>query len=72
METSTEVIAGLIQKVLEELTTGEGSRPEAIDGLFPTVNDAVEAGLAAQKKLIAMSLERRRDIIASIRRSVFE
>ena len=34
------------------------------------MNDAVEAGLAAQKKLIAMSLERRKDIIASIRNSV--
>ena len=28
METSTEVIAGLIQKVLEELTTGEGREPK--------------------------------------------
>ncbi len=72
METSSEVIAGLIQKVLEELATVDGPQGEAVDGLFPTVNDAVEAGLAAHKKLIAMSLERRRDIIASIRRSVLE
>lgn len=72
METSSEVIAGLIQKVLEELATVDGPQGEAVDGLYPTVNDAVEAGLAAHKKLIAMSLERRRDIIASIRRSVLE
>ncbi|MGB8885377.1 MAG: aldehyde dehydrogenase family protein [Candidatus Korobacteraceae bacterium] len=72
METTPEVVAGLVQKVIEELTSGAGTKQEVIDGLFPTVNDAVEAGLAAHKKLIAMTLERRKDIIASIRRSVLE
>ena len=71
METSPEVIAALIKKVLEELTTGEAATT-GDDGLFPTVNDAVEAGLAAQKKLIGMSLERRKDIIASIRNKVLD
>ena len=70
MQTSPEVIAGLIQKVLEELTVTDVTRAEGANGLYPTVNDAVEAGLAAQKKLIGMSLERRKDIIASIRNSV--
>src|SRR5579862_9753695 len=69
METNPEVIAGVIKKVLEELTAGQGPKQEC-DGLFPTVNDAVEAGLVAHKKLIAMSLERRRDIIASTRNAV--
>ena len=72
METTPEVVAGLVQKVIEELTSGAGTKQEEIDGLFPTVNDAVEAGLAAHKQLIAMTLERRKDIIASIRRSVLE
>ena len=71
METSPEVIAALIKKVLEELTAGEAPTAEW-DGLFPTVNDAVEAGLLAHKKLIGMSLERRKDIIASIRKSVLD
>src|SRR5580698_11116343 len=71
METSPEVIAGLIQKVLEELAAPTpAGKAEGANGLYPTVNDAVEAGLVAQKKLIAMSLERRKDIIASIRNSV--
>lgn len=70
MQTSPEVIAGLIQKVLEELTTAGDAQTAGENGLYPTVNDAVEAGVAAQKKLIAMSLERRKDIIASIRNSV--
>ena len=35
METSSEVIAGLIQKVLEELATGRRpERRQGIDGLF--------------------------------------
>ena len=69
MEPRPEVVAALIQKVLEELTAGEAAKGEG-DGLYPTVNDAVEAGLAAQKKLIGMSLERRKDIITSIRNNV--
>ncbi len=72
METTPEVIAELIKRVLEELGAVEGTKPEVADGLFPTVNDAVEAGLAAHKQLIGMSLERRKDIIASIRRSVLD
>jgi propionaldehyde dehydrogenase len=71
METNPEVVAALIKKVLEDLASGEVTSSEA-DGLYPTVNDAVEAGLAAQKKLIGMSLERRKDIIASIRNSALD
>ena len=71
METNPEVVAALVKKVLEELTGGEAPKTEC-DGLFPTVNDAVEAGLVAHKKLIGMSLERRKDIIASIRNAVLE
>jgi propionaldehyde dehydrogenase len=72
METTPEIVAGLVQKVIEELAAVSGTKHEETDGLFPTVNDAVEAGLAAHRKLIAMSLERRKDIIASIRRSVLD
>jgi propionaldehyde dehydrogenase len=72
METTPEMIASIIKKVMEELAGGESRKIEVTDGLFPTVNDAVEAGVAAQKKLLGMSLERRKDIIASIRRSVLD
>jgi len=71
METNPEVVAALVKMVLQELTGGEAPKTEC-DGLFPTVNDAVEAGLVAQKKLLGMSLERRKDIIASIRNAVLE
>jgi len=72
METSPEVIATVIKKVFEELSAIEVPAVEPGDGLYPTVNDAVEAGLAAHKKLIGMSLERRKDIIASIRKAVLD
>jgi len=71
METNPELVAALVQRVFEELTAGQAARAQC-DGLFPTVNDAVESGLVAHKKLIGMSLERRKDIIASIRKSVLD
>ena len=70
MEANPELFAAVVRKVFEELTTSQAAKTECDDGLFATVNDAVEAGLVAQKKLIGMSLERRKDIIASIRNSV--
>src|SRR5581483_11718072 len=71
MDTTPELIAGLVKKVLQELAS-DVPRLATADGLYSTVNDAVEAGLAAHKKLIAMSLERRKDIIASIRNRVLD
>jgi len=74
MGSSQELVASLVRKVLEELTHDSDGNHHAGggDGLFNTVNEAVEAAVAAQKKLIQMSLERRKDIIASIRKAVLE
>ena len=52
MQTSPEIIAGLIQKVMEELTAADAVPTTGENGLYATVNDAVEAGVAAQKKLL--------------------
>ena len=72
METTTEgLINDLVTKIFEELSGLElGPAPQDDDGLFDTVDQAVEAAVAAQKKLIAMTLEDRKAIIASIRESV--
>ena len=59
IEATQELVANVVKKVLEELATGEVAPTEDHDGIYESVNDAVEAGLAAQKKLIAMSLEAR-------------
>lgn len=42
------------------------------DGIFATVDDAVDAAAVAFRELDGMSLERRQKIIASIRESMFE
>jgi propionaldehyde dehydrogenase len=72
MGSSQELVASLVKKVLDELTHASDGNHHADggDGLFDTVDAAVEAAVAAQKKLIQMSLERRKDIIASIRKAV--
>ncbi len=60
METTTEgLINDLVTKIFEELSGLEaGPAPQDDDGLFDTVDHAVEAAVAAQKKLITMTLER--------------
>jgi propionaldehyde dehydrogenase len=72
MEINQELITGLVARVLEELAAGKGTQFEDGNGLFETVNDAVDAALEAQKRLIAMSLERRKQIIAAIRQATLD
>ncbi len=72
MEINQELITGLVARVLQELAAGKGAQFEDGNGLFETVNDAVDAALEAQKRLIAMSLERRKQIIAAIRRATLD
>ncbi len=71
MEATQELITDLVTKVFEQLS---GKNPAAVetgeDGLFDTVDQAVESAVEAQKKLIAMSLDARKAIIASIREAV--
>ena len=65
MEINQELITGLVARVFEELAAGKGAQIEEGNGLFETVNDAVDAALQAQKSLTAMSLERRKQIHCS-------
>ena len=39
METTPDLVAGLVMKVMEELTGAAGTKAEEGDGLFDTVND---------------------------------
>ncbi len=65
-----ELVTTLVKKVLDDLAKKCDAPVDGGDGLFNSVGDAVEAAVAAQKKLLQMSLERRREIIASIRSAV--
>ncbi len=67
MGSQEDLVTTLVKKVLEDLSGTCDGQADGGDGLFNSVADAVESAVAAQKKLLQMSLERRREIIASIR-----
>lgn len=70
MQTSENQVAELVRKILEEMQVAPPST--RIDGIFPSIDAAVEAAVAAQKALLALSLEKRGEIIDLIRARVLE
>ena len=65
-------IALLVERVLERVQKGElpakKELPANPRGVYKTVSEAVDAARTAQKILIEMPLEKRREIISNIRR----
>ena len=72
MTMNQEIITGLVKKVIDELIMEKGSKIEDLTGLVDTVDEEVENAVEAQKRLIEMSLERRCEIISSIRKAVLD
>jgi len=85
MTTNNEMISDLVQKVVAQLAAKDVSVTEptasvavsadivsSSNGLYDTVDEAVKAAVEAQKKLAALSLEKREEIIASIRKASLE
>lgn len=71
MHSDGQQIATLVRQVLDQLAGGAKAEPAArIDGIFPSIDAAVDAAQAAQRALSPMSLEKRSEIIASIRAHV--
>ncbi len=68
MEISPETIDQVLSMVLDELGQ-DGAPPTApvTDGLYDTLDEAVEGAVRAQRRLIAMTLETRHRIIEAIR-----
>ena len=66
----------LVERVLARVAAGEQPRtneaPQNPHGVFKTVAEAVAAAHVAQRTLINMPLEKRREIIANIRRRTAE
>lgn len=70
-------IREVVQRVIRELFEGQAQPVSAVqptprvgeDGIFPSPNDAVEAAAEAQKKLLALGLEKRRGIVEAIRQA---
>lgn len=72
MENDHDFLDALVKQVIAELGKEESVSGEAITGLYDTVDEAVEKAVEAQKRLIGMSLNRRRDIIAALRQTVLD
>jgi len=73
MDSGAEQIALLVRKVLEDMSVATTVAPQlGNDGVFSTIDAAVGAAQVAQRQLVAMSLETRKEIIAAIRQSVLE
>jgi aldehyde dehydrogenase len=70
-------IQDIVGRVLARIQSGDGPQPTAEvpvapRGVFATVDDAVDAATLAQQTLMAISLEKRREIIANVRRRAAE
>ncbi|MBC7326920.1 aldehyde dehydrogenase [bacterium] len=74
-------IREVVQRVIKELFEGQASISQRSaqpvsrvgdDGIFQTPNEAVEAAAEAQKKLLALGLDKRRQIIEAIRQAALK
>ena len=73
MNLSQDAIQQAIAKVLAEMareqTVDNAGRPAYVNGIFNSVDQAVECAVQAQKRLVSMSLESRHKVIDAIRQA---
>jgi propionaldehyde dehydrogenase len=72
MAANDELIAHVVQKVLEELVQKKDPGTDEFTGIYDTIDEAVNYAVEAQKRLVVMSLEGRSEIIASIRKAILD
>jgi propionaldehyde dehydrogenase len=72
MAANSELIADVVQKVLEELVQEKDRGTDEFTGIYDTVDEAVNNAVEAHKRLVVMTLERRGEIIASIRQAILD
>ncbi len=70
MTVNEDLIAGIVEKIFIELSKENRPDQPSANGLYNTIDEAVENAVKAQKQLIAMSLEDRDKIIGSIRQVI--
>ncbi|TZE83007.1 aldehyde dehydrogenase family protein [Calorimonas adulescens] len=71
MELRNDEISDVVRRVLQELSKKE-IKPDESDGIFNTVDEAVDAASKAQRELMEMPLEQREKLIAAMRKAVLE
>jgi propionaldehyde dehydrogenase len=72
MAINETIISSVVQKVLEQLTKEGKNLYQECNGIYDTVDEAVENAVESQKKLIAMSLEARDKMIDGMRKSALD
>ena len=72
MTANKELITRVVQKVIEELVQEKDGRNDEFTGVYDTVDEAANNAVEAHKRLLVMSLERRSEIIASIRKAILD
>lgn len=71
MELESNELSVIIEKVLKEMNKKEFGKKES-DGIFDTMDEAVEASYEAQKKYSSYSLEQREKLIQAMRKAIMD
>jgi len=72
VETNHELILTVVKKVLSEMIEEKIVQDEGPTGIFETVDQAVENAVAAQKRLLVLTLHHRDKIIAALRQAALD
>ena len=72
MAVNEELLSSVVQKVIAELMKGEARLAADFDGIHETVDQAVDGAVQAQRKLIALPLTQRDEMIAAMRQTVLD
>ncbi len=71
MELGSNELSIIIERVLKEMNKNEFSK-KVSDGIFDTMDEAVEAAYTAQKKYTTYSLEQREKLIAAMKKAIMD
>jgi len=66
------IVEEVVRSIASEREVPSPPRAAAGDGIFPDVDSAVDAAEAAQRELMGLSLEKRKEIIEAIRKTTKE
>lgn len=71
MELTSSEMSLIIEKVLKEMSARD-IKEEVSDGIFETIDEAIEAAYKAQKKYSEYTIEQREKLIAAMRKAIID
>ncbi len=72
MESNHDFVSTVVKKVLSQMIEENNLRADGPTGIFETVDQAVENAVAAQKRLLELSLDDRGRIISAVRQAALD